>query len=135
MTQREADSYIIGYWETAAKENDERATQLESLAGKSLDVARGNFMAMEAFETWDAEPQRLKAANENKVLIAALKHCAAQNQIFPAACEAVPFHKPSSTNASSISLAAGARLPGRRRRGRVRGGGGEGRRGGWCGRG
>jgi len=48
MTQQEADSYIIGYWETTANENDERAIQLESLAGKSLDVARGNFMAMEA---------------------------------------------------------------------------------------
>ena len=31
-----------------------------------------------------------KAANENKVVIAALKRCATQSQTFSAACEAVP---------------------------------------------
>jgi len=35
-----------------------------------------------------------KAADKNKVLIAALKRCATQNQTFSAACEAVPFPKP-----------------------------------------
>jgi hypothetical protein len=48
MTAHEADIYIIGHWETTARENDERATQLELMAQQSLDLARGTFMVMEA---------------------------------------------------------------------------------------
>jgi len=50
--------------------------------------------AEEAAEKVESVTSAAKAADQNKVVIAALKRCATQNQTFSAVCEAVPLPKP-----------------------------------------
>ena len=54
MTQAEGNNYIIGYWERMAKENEERAAGIESLAPKLVGKIQQDFGTHEAKVLRDA---------------------------------------------------------------------------------
>jgi rubrerythrin len=48
VTKQEANAHLIGYWEKAANENDEKVNKWEELAAHTSDKRYAEFLRFEA---------------------------------------------------------------------------------------